>query len=243
MKRTLLWISVLVALVAAVPVVSMDRFRIAPDDAESFDLSDLRDGETRSFGTGDRTITATRSGEVVALSRDGSDGSDGKPFSMNCRLDSDTCEIVTNDDGERVMVKIESHRSCHDGQGDCDDIEVIGLGRGLPGSHNVWVESAGDCDGPDCARSVEVLVGEALGDLHEARSMVFIGDGGDGAHGAHVIRLHDDGHATLRCPEGDATLRVEAEEADDVFLCPKHSTPMDRVEVSSSFSRKIKIGG
>jgi hypothetical protein len=47
--------------------------------------------------------------------------------------------------------------------------------------------------------------------------------------GGKMHMLHTDG-ATLACPEGDATIHVKKEEANDVFLCPKHSVPMEKVD-------------
>lgn len=251
MKRSLYWIPLAVALLLAVaPAVSMDRMFFGGDDGESFDLSELRDGESRTFGRGDKQITAARNGDVVAIARDAS--VDGKAFSMNCRLSTDTCEILSREGSDQVMVRVESHRECKNGEGDCEDIEVIGLGDGSHTSHNVWVEKSADCDGPDCEKSIEVILGDVAG---AARSMVFITDDADGTQdghsmvffggdgdGAHVMRIGSD-QATLRCPQGDATIQVEADEADGVYLCPKHSVPMERTATMKTIRRKVKIGG
>jgi hypothetical protein len=61
--------------------------------------------------------------------------------------------------------------------------------------------------------------------------MEIVADFDSPGHGDVMIFHADplDGKTVLRCPEGDATVRVDEEEADDTFLCPKHSVPMEQV--------------
>ena len=62
------------------------------EDGEGFDVTELRDGETRTFGEGPKRITATRDGEEVHLSRPAS----GKKGSLDvvCRVGRDSCKVV-----------------------------------------------------------------------------------------------------------------------------------------------------
>jgi len=46
----------------------------------------------------------------------------------------------------------------------------------------------------------------------------------------------------LRCPEGDTTMRVKKEEVDEVFLCPKHSLPLEKAP-SKGRVHRIKVEG
>ena len=62
---------------------------------------------------------------------------------------------------------------------------------------------------------------------------------GDHAKGDMVFISTDD-KITLRCPEGDTTMRVEKTEAEDVFLCPKHSVPLEKVKTKGRV-HEIKV--
>lgn len=220
-------------------------------DAERFDLSELRDGETRTFGIGDRAVTVSRRGDLATISRTGS-GDDVSTIDISCSLEEDTCTVLTfADDPEKVMVAIEKERVCVNGEGDCDP--HMGEWVHDSGAH-VIVEI--DCDGEDC----DDLQQLKLEELHEGmgsfvvktddtigmQNRVMIRRNGDldgEGHNVFVQRVGDhDGTlqrklhrvqtntTMLRCSEGDATLSVSKEEADDTFLCPKHSTPLEKVE-------------
>lgn len=170
---------------------------------EVFDLADLRDGETRVFGEGERQFTAVREGDRIVLTRDG--GEAGRRIELTCAVGSDTCQVITAADGEHVALRIEQKRTCEDGDRDCalHDVNVVALGPGresnrfLAGNDLHWVASD---------------------DAGAARLLVL--DGGDQHFGPGSVRL--------TCPEGDASIRVEADEADQTFLCPKHALPMER---------------
>ena len=69
------------------------------------------------------------------------------------------------------------------------------------------------------------------------KKMVFVGEDGGHPHVMHLdghanVLRFDDGKVVLTCPEGDAKIHVEQEEAEDTFLCPKHSVPMEKVEAA-----------
>ena len=80
--------------------------------------------------------------------------------------------------------------------------------------------------------------------MGEDGEVIVIGEGGEwvGDHCPHgnVMFISEDSKTVLRCPEGDTTMRVEKEEAEDVFLCPKHSVPLEKVE-SKGRVHEIKV--
>jgi hypothetical protein len=234
---------------------------VSADDAERFDLSDLSDGETRTFGTGARAVTVSRSGDAVTISRSRS-GDDVSGIDITCQLDDDTCTVLTfPNDPEKVMVAIEKERTCVNAVGDCD----FSFGEGHGGGH-VVVDI--DCDGDDC-EEFHTMHMEGLSELHNAFTIETTGDGGEASRivirrigdpgakednvfvtsmgasvgGLHGIRVLHGDNVMLRCSEGDATIMVEKEEAEDTFLCPKHSTPMEQVKGHGSGVRVIRTGG
>ncbi|MCP3981535.1 MAG: hypothetical protein GY716_19730 [bacterium] len=186
------------------------------EGGEAFDVSELADGETRVFGSGDRLITAQRDGDTVTLSRERA--GDESAIDITCELPDDTCRIATVDDGdeERIALIIQKTRECH---GEDCEMYVTKFGGHSGHMAEVILERAG---GEAHAEILaDVLVG---GSLKADDDLVLV-------HGSpanvEVLRFDDD-RVMLSCPEGDATLRVDAEEAEDVFLCPKHSVAMER---------------
>jgi hypothetical protein len=219
---------------------------VSDEDAERFDLSELRDGETRVFGSGPRAVTATRSGDSVSLTR-ASSGDDVSRIDVNCEIQSDTCTVLTfPSEPDKVMVAIEKERVCVNGEGDCDHAfgTVSAMGH-------VVVDI--DCDGDEDCESIhtmkldEMLMDETTstftvdvealaGDEGEPSRIVIrrTGVGGEGDNvwvsgGPHSVRKFHGNQVMLRCSEGDATITVEKDEAEETFLCPKHSTPMVKV--------------
>jgi len=224
---------------------------VTEDDAERFDLSDLADGETRTFGSGPRAVTVSRSGSEATITRRAS-GDDVSAIEITCQLNDDTCTVLTfPSDPDKVMVAIEKERTCLDGAGDCDFSLAGGEGHIV-----VDIDCDGD-DGGDC-NEIHTMQLEGLAELHKnftvettddeggASSRIVIRRiGGDGAKedsvfvtragtsvlgGMHRMHaLHGDS-VMLSCSEGDATIMVAKDEAEDTFLCPKHSTPMEQVK-------------
>jgi hypothetical protein len=172
-------------------------------EGDEFDLADLRDGETRVFGKGDRTITATRDGDQVTLTGTGREGADA--LDLVCRIDRDKCKVVTYDEESgKVMLVVKKESECEHGDGDCREISLM----------------MGLADGAVGARSHVVLRAD-----HGHASVFVVGEGD---------------HVLLRCPEGDTTMRVAKDEAEDGYLCPKHSIALEKVE-SRGRVHKIKI--
>jgi len=230
-------------------------------DADRFDLSEMRDGETRTFGVGARAVTVSRRGDVATISRSAS-GKEVSTIDIACDLDEDTCTVLTfADDPEKVMVAIEKERVCVNGEGDCD--AHTGEWVHDDGAH-VIVEI--DCDGDEC----DELQHLQLEEIHEGMGSFIVksdgaegtlnrvmikrmAEGGEDGHNVFVQRVGGESAAAqrqlhrvhmnstmLRCPEGDATLSVTKEEAEETFLCPKHSTPLEKVEHSQR-SRVIHV--
>jgi hypothetical protein len=191
-----------------------------------FDLADLRDGETRTFGAGDAQLTAERDGDVVTVRREAR-GEHG-PLSLRCRLSTDGCSVVTFEGDDRVALQVEKRRECVNGVGDCEaDEEEIVLGA-HDGTHEVIVER---CEGAAC--SERVWIGAA-----DAGANVFVlSEPGGGFHFAGGDR------SVLRCPEGDTTMVVERAEADGTFLCPKHSTRLEPLAATDRprVLRKVRV--
>jgi hypothetical protein len=218
---------------------------VSDENAERFDLSELRDGETRVFGSGPRAVTATRNGDLVSLARSSS-GDDVSRVDVSCSIGSDTCTVLTfPSEPDKVMIAIEKERVCVNGEGDCDHA----FGSFTTGEH-VVVDI--DCDGEDCENihalhldemmldqmnntftvDVEALAGD---EGEPSRIVIRRSGGGDGegnvwvTGGPHGVRGHHGDKVMLRCSEGDATITVDKAEAEQTFLCPKHSTPMEKV--------------
>ena len=213
---------------------------ISDEGGENFDLSDLRNGESRTFGEGDKQITATRMDDVVTINRDAR--GDEKALQIKCAVDQDTCQVITfDDDPEKVMIVVKKTRSCINDVGDCDatvDITLDRLGN-LDGSQVHAIVRKIKCDDEGNCEETEDVVGHGGHGLVE---VIADFDGTD-PHGNVMILESGEaafGQTTLRCPEGDSTVRVDAEEADDTFLCPKHSVPMEKVSMPH-FIRKIHL--
>ena len=202
---------------------------------DGFDLSQLADGETRVFGAGDRAVTATRRGDVATITRAAS--GDAEAIDLGCDLGRDKCRIVTStSEPERVMIVVQKERSCVDGEGDCAEVSVDGMDA-LPGDgQQITIRKVLHCDDPDHCESSEVEGGAPLMFM---RSL----EGLDHPEMSELILALPQGDAVLlRCPEGDATLRVKKDEAQQVYLCPKHSQPMQKVESRSGLKQRQEAG-
>lgn len=214
------------------------------EGATEIRMEDLADGETRVIGEGEKQITATRRGDVVAFSRDAV--GDSAALDLECTIGTDGCRIVTfDDDPDRVMLIVEKVRRCENGEGDCLDMdETIHAIAGADGGHAVIhrvtggpgegvrmirIKKAVDCDADGNCQDVE----DAHGDGHGATAEVIVESLGAGAHAAgkhgEMVFIQRGDQVALRCSEGDTTMHVDPQEADLVFLCPKHSTRLEQV--------------
>ncbi|MDH3627940.1 MAG: hypothetical protein OEV00_14955 [Acidobacteriota bacterium] len=220
------------------------------DGAESFDVGDLADGETRVFGAGDKQITATRSGNVVTLLRN--ESGDEKKIEILCNVDSDNCSIVTAGDGDSVAIVVQKTRTCHGNKDECGADPAIADFASGEGLARVIIEKHADCEGDDCDEFEVLVSGEGHGNHffhHENNSVVISPDGAEGewvsedGHdiaiaGPNAIFLSAD-QLVLRCPEGDTTTRIEKDRRHETFLCPQHSVPLEKQKMPSI--RRIKI--
>jgi len=201
-------------------------------DDEGLDLSELADGETRVLGSGDTAVTVARTGNVATIRR--AAVGDHEAIDVRCELDRDTCKVVTSaDDPDRVTIVVRKERECTNGEGDCD--QSVWLADAMGDAHRVIVRSTVHCDDEgECAEiagtaaaphvvRIETLAGAGSG------GQAFVVDSGDGVKSEVIVVPRGDS-VLLRCPEGDATLSVKKDEAEQVFLCPKHSVPLERVE-------------
>ncbi len=201
------------------------------ENGESFDLAELVDGENRTFGEGPKQITVTRVGDVVTIVRDESDAN--AKLEILCDTGRDTCKVITfDDDPEKVMIMVKKTRECVNGIGDCGDIDIAIDHIGEGGHAVIRTVKCGDAG--DCRHFEKVVGGSELmaitdfeGEPH--RKMMII----------HSDEMHSDS-VLLRCPEGDSKIHVDKEEAEDTFLCPKHSVAMVKQD-GNSFIRKIKV--
>jgi hypothetical protein len=216
------------------------------DDAEEFDLSDLADGESRVFGDGDKQVTVSRRGDEVTITHPPE--RDGSPMSIVCDLDSDDCKILTFDEGPaRTAIMIRKAAGC-DGDEDCDQILLTELAIGDEPSR-IMIRKTIDCEGDDCAEADSVI---RVGGKQSLATVQVMADGmittdehdvlllsGDAA--AHGFIVVGDGEeVVLRCPEGDTTMRVDLDEADETFLCPKHNVPLEKL-VTTGKPHRVKI--
>lgn len=200
-------------------------------DADVFDLSDLLEGETRTFGAGDRQVTVTRDGDVVTIDRGGADGK----LEILCHVDTDTCRVMTfGDDPDKVMIMVKKIRQCVNGVGDCEPaVEASVSDLNWTGTRAIIRKVKCDDQG-NCEEFEDVHAGDG--------EVEIIADIQRSGHGNVMILRSDElggDRVLLRCPEGDATIRVDREEAEDTFLCPKHSLPMQKAP--AKLIRKIRV--
>lgn len=223
------------------------------DGAESLDVSELADGETRIIGAGEKQVSVSRSGDAVTIRRT-QPAEAADVIDVVCRLGSDTCKVLSfDDDPERILIVVQKTRECINGEGDCADLDIEIGSFGEGDGHNQFViRKTIDCDGEDDCEDLHMIrhtshhganiTIDAIGD-GEATLNEFVMVGAEGAAdvmvsaGAGNVMFIGSDDITLRCPEGDTTMHVEKDEADEVFLCPKHSQPLERVEAHRMLHR------
>jgi hypothetical protein len=177
------------------------------ENVELNDLSELAEGETRTFGSGEDVITATREGDVIriALPR----GGDDDARVIDCKLEGPSqCYAFTS--GESAGVKMVMVSA--DGPGQLEKtIDIIGIGSGegknvfrTADSHVIMLRNTGDGE-----TEVKTLIGSP-------------------GHPMELLAL-DDGMRVLRCPEGDTTMNLDAEDAL-TYYCPKHNVELEEAK-------------
>jgi hypothetical protein len=226
------------------------------EDGDAFDLSDLADGETRIFGTGEKQVSVTRSGDDATITREAS--GDESAMQITCQLGQDTCKVMTAaGDPEKVMIMIQKTRECTDGEGDCDvHAQLMDVGVFGGDAQTIVIRKTVNCDDEgNCTEDVSEM-GHPHGAHAEGHAIIemiteggpdgeviVVGEGGNwvGDHGkGDMVFISADDKISLRCPEGDTTMRVEKTEAEEIFLCPKHSVPLEKVKTKGSV-HEIKV--
>ncbi len=215
----------------AILVLCAVGFLVAGDHEElhSLKLEDLADGETRTFGEGDHKVTVTRNGDQLSVNIDGMEGLHGKQVMLataghdiDCKTDDGDCNLWVSEDGN-----------------------VIKLGAGGIGGNAMFFSDEGDAHG-GIEKEVHII---RIGEGGENSFTVDV-DGEEG--GPHIVKMiggmghHGLGHGdktVLRCTEGDTTMVLDTDEAEEVFFCPKHKTelkPVTRKIIERKFEVRTK---
>lgn len=186
------------------------------EDADVVNLSDLADGETRTFDTEKGQIVASRDGDSVLLTirKDGEE-----EHSFTCVTGKDECLVITPKDGDDKSTVLMIKKTALTGEGETMDIEMMVLG-----DHHAMAHGKAMFIGEDGSSMLRLHTG------HEGMK-VQVEDG------AHVIHIESSG-VVLRCPEGDTTMRVDKDEADETYYCPRHDVPL--VKAESDFVHEIR---
>ena len=174
-------------------------------DGEKIDLAELGDGETRFFEAGDRQVVATRYGDTVELTIEDPDGED---TTIECDVTRDGCFVILPEGGEDARVMIVKTRT----SGTALDGEIAVHLEAIDGKHLLH---------GDGETTFAVMVSMPEGD-HEWIS----------EHGSRLMveNLRFEGGTTLRCPEGDTTMRLGPDDEDEgPFRCPKHDLELEKV--------------
>jgi hypothetical protein len=185
------------------------------EGVEVADLSELADGETRTFGSGEHTITATRNGEVITISIPDGDGDVAK--TIDCKVGgAGGCYAFTADDTAGVKMIVV------DGEGGDAirrKIEVIKIGEGG--------------DGVFAHHDASVFVMDSIGEGSASVEALI------GPHGAHNMWVsHGGDKLVMKCPEGDTTMRLDKDE-DRTFYCPQHNVELEEVKLDHIMRRIV----
>jgi len=192
-------------------------------EGERIDLSDLADGETRTFGEGEHRITATRAGELITIAV----GDIEMVSDFTCNALEDHCFVILASDNDAVKLVVAKGS---EGNGHVNkQIMVMTFGDGEMDGDHEFVFSHED------GALVELMV-SAQGDgphwvsREDGDVMVFRTMNGEGdMHTRHL--LHAD-TTTLRCPEGDTTMHLqEGDEEEGPFYSPKHDIRLEKIDL------------
>ena len=227
-KNRILALLAILALCAVTALVAGDHHA----ELQTLKLEDFADGESRTFGEGDHKVVVTRNGDKLSVKIDGLDGLHGKHVmiggaghDIECGSDDGDCNIWVSEDGNIITLGeggIGGHAMFFSDDGAHGDIEkevhVVRIGEGGENTFTVDVEGEG---GPHIVK--------------------MIGGGHHAAHGnAMFITSGDSDKTVLRCEEGDTTMTVDSERAEEVFFCPQHKTELKPV-VRKVIQRKIEV--
>jgi len=101
-KRMLIWSLGITVICLSLAVAGPRSGSKSSDHVEKFNLADLADGETRTFGEKDSAVTATRKGNDIVVTYG---GGDGEKKTLHCTVGKETCYAMTLDgEGKKIMV-------------------------------------------------------------------------------------------------------------------------------------------
>ena len=223
------------------------------DAPEKFNLADLANGESRTFGQGDYAITATRHGDEVTftLQRDGTSG--GKK-TFACTVGKDHCYVMTRgEDGKGQVVVLSKSDAGKDGKKTVTT-RVVASGDSA-GEKKIMVFTPDDGEEDVIINELEPGMKWVTSqvDVDDDSGEVFIHSDGEGMAvvttdisetepGVKVIRIVAEGGTVLRCPEGDATLTLKkGEEKTGPYFCPKHNLKMEPSKEPVIIKEKVKV--
>ncbi len=229
MMRKTAWIlgALAVAVVLAVSPASShgggNHARHMIIDGEKIDLSDLADGETRTFGRGEHQITAARQGDLITIAV----GDTEVVSDFTCDAEKDNCFVILSGDDDAVKLMVTKGG---EGSGHMEkQVMVMAFGDREHDADHELIFS--DEDG----EQVNVFV-STHGESHtwvsrdDGDVRVFVTRDGDGDSHVRRILLHADTTA-LRCPEGDTTMHLQEGDQDEgPFYCPKHDIKLEKVD-------------
>ena len=216
----------LLGLTLGVAALSLSVLLAAPPDekrargVEKVNLSDLRDGETRTLGKGDSSVTAVRKGDVVTITYG---GHDGEKKTLKCTVGKDSCYAMTVEGNGKGKIMI-LNTTGEDGK----EADRIMLHTGEADGKGVFVFAG---DGEDADNEV----------LLEAAHPAVVMAGGDAATGVKVIKVRREAGLLLECPEGDATLTLKkGEENSGPYFCPRHNLKMVKAKLPA-LMKKVEV--
>ena len=192
---------------------------------EKVDLSQMKDGETRTLGDGDHTLTAKRKGDVITVEF----GEEGDRRTMKCTVGKDSCyAMTTSGDGAHKIIVINK------GKADKDSSPVV-VHSGTEAGSFVFATA----DGADGADGEDIILNLDDDDM----SWVAADGDEELLPGMKMKMFHmlGDGGTMLSCPEGDATLTLKkGEESSGPYYCPKHNLKMEKAK-GHTFTKRIEI--
>ena len=228
MRRKLIWGAAVAALLLGLlPAMAGDK---SEPSQQKFNLADLANGESRTFGEGDQAITATRYGDDIEVTYQGKKG-ENKKQTLHCTVGKDTCYAMTLTDEGKGHVVMLSQTATSGQKGQLKEVKKIVLTGGDTDGKSLMVFAG---DGECCAGTGAMVVGDGSG-------MSWVTATSDSEPGVQVMELHEEGTTLLKCPKGDATLILhKGEENSGPYFCPKHNLQMEVVK-APVILKKIEV--
>ncbi len=150
-------------------------------------------------------------------------------------------KVTVTRKGDLLTVKIDDLEEAHgkhmlwvgeDGKvitlegGDADNVMIKTSGDGTEIEKEVHVIRIGE-DGEKHAENITIDVMKEGGEPHVIKMI----SKGDHEHGDKIV---------LRCPEGDTTMVLDKDEAEETYLCPKHKSELQPV-AHKVIKKKVEV--